>query len=567
MPTAVQRTAGSSGSSLSSHTTASVTPVAGRGYTMWVWNASAGTAQSPLSVSGMGFGAWTKITEISSPNGSQNLSLWAAVNPVGGPGAAGALTIAFSALTEFVQWKLVEHDNVDTTSPSSMIRAVNITTLATALATPSFNLPTSIQSGNSVISAAAYAANPSAQTLSPGSGFDLVSGSAATGNTGAPSSQGAVEFLQTPPNNTVSWTASNTSSKAIIAVELAVPPPVSSAQVSVTQLLSNGNTGGTAVYTTATAAGVNGRGYLAWVISTHASAAVAPSSITGMGMTWVLIEEGTIGNGQLNLSVWRASVNSGASTSALTITFPSAMATAAWKVDELTGQQAGGTNGSAFIRASNIFELINAVADPTGTMPQSPQINNALITGIGYGAGTAQSVQPPAGGRWTALGSTVQLAATNPGQLATAWDQDAFGDNSVDWDTTSSAGKVTIALELIAAAGNPTANAGGDQTVSAFDVVQLAVVASGGTPGYTYAWTPPGGISLTGGTTATPSFTAPPSLTTQTYTFTVVVTDAAGHTGTDTVDVTVRAHNIWCRRSGVLVAERPWTRRSGSLIG
>jgi VCBS repeat-containing protein len=91
----------------------------------------------------------------------------------------------------------------------------------------------------------------------------------------------------------------------------------------------------------------------------------------------------------------------------------------------------------------------------------------------------------------------------------------------------------------------PTANAGPDQTVNQGVLVQLT--GSGTDPeGSTliYQWTQTAGPSvvLSNATTATPSFTSPTGLAQATVlTFRLTVTDIAGATGTDTVNVTVQA--------------------------
>lgn len=84
---------------------------------------------------------------------------------------------------------------------------------------------------------------------------------------------------------------------------------------------------------------------------------------------------------------------------------------------------------------------------------------------------------------------------------------------------------------------NPNANAGADQ---AFCASQLSTTiggsptASGGTPGYTYSWSPTTGLSSAAA--SNPTFTHPGP---GTYTFTVTVTDANGCQDQDDVTITV----------------------------
>ena len=78
-----------------------------------------------------------------------------------------------------------------------------------------------------------------------------------------------------------------------------------------------------------------------------------------------------------------------------------------------------------------------------------------------------------------------------------------------------------------------TVNAGPGTTICLGGNVTLNAAASGGAGGYTYSWSPAGGLSST--TVANP--TASPALTT---TYTVTVTDAAGCKATATVTVKVK---------------------------
>jgi len=83
---------------------------------------------------------------------------------------------------------------------------------------------------------------------------------------------------------------------------------------------------------------------------------------------------------------------------------------------------------------------------------------------------------------------------------------------------------------------SPTANAGADQAVCSGFGVSIGSVASGGTPNYTYSWSPSAGLSASN--IASP--TATPAVTTS---YTVTVTDANGCTDDDMVTVTVNSAN------------------------
>src|SRR3954471_4294576 len=107
---------------------------------------------------------------------------------------------------------------------------------------------------------------------------------------------------------------------------------------------------------------------------------------------------------------------------------------------------------------------------------------------------------------------------------------------------SSKGGSVTVPVAIDGAglAALPLrADAGVDQSVNQGAKVTLDGGASAGDID-SMSWSAPAGVTLTGGTTATPTFTAP--TTAGKLTFTVTVT-GNGKTVTDTVDVTVKASN------------------------
>lgn len=102
----------------------------------------------------------------------------------------------------------------------------------------------------------------------------------------------------------------------------------------------------------------------------------------------------------------------------------------------------------------------------------------------------------------------------------------------------------------------PVADAGADQSVTRFALVQLNGSASHDSDGQivSYQWTQTGGptVSLSGANTATPSFRALAKVGT-TMSFTLTVTDNAGVQGFDTVVVTIKPF-----RSGVAATLNGW---------
>ena len=122
---------------------------------------------------------------------------------------------------------------------------------------------------------------------------------------------------------------------------------------------------------------------------------------------------------------------------------------------------------------------------------------------------------------------------------------------------TDSAGEIdtdTVMVTVIAPNAVPVADAGPDRTVGSGAMVELDGSRSNDSDGTigTYSWlrtggTGTGGVVLTGADTARPNFTAdtlPADANDVTHVFTLTVTDDAGGTSTDTVEVTVTAGNV-----------------------
>jgi hypothetical protein len=93
-------------------------------------------------------------------------------------------------------------------------------------------------------------------------------------------------------------------------------------------------------------------------------------------------------------------------------------------------------------------------------------------------------------------------------------------------------GRVEIDTMVVLVNPLPVANAGSDEAFCAGGSVGLSASASGGTPSYTYAWSPSTGLSSA--TMANP--TASPTVNT---TYTLVVTDSLGCNANDTVNIIV----------------------------
>ena len=122
-------------------------------------------------------------------------------------------------------------------------------------------------------------------------------------------------------------------------------------------------------------------------------------------------------------------------------------------------------------------------------------------------------------------------------------DDEPTGDRSLDAtvedsDGNTDTGTATVTVE----SSTPvTADAGLGQNVDAGSSVQLDGTGSSGDGSLTYSWmqTAGPGVSLTDADTATPTFTAPDVSSETTLAFELTVTDGAGGSDADTVQVTV----------------------------
>jgi len=116
----------------------------------------------------------------------------------------------------------------------------------------------------------------------------------------------------------------------------------------------------------------------------------------------------------------------------------------------------------------------------------------------------------------------------------------------------------------------PVADAGPDQTdIEPFATFELDGSGSSDAEGsVTYLWEQIDGATVTLSATnvAKPTGVAPATMDGDTLTFRLTVTDSNSATDTDTVDITVLAHNEWYRVSSAWVPARFFTRVSGSWV-
>lgn len=328
-----------------------------------------------------------------------------------------------------------------------------------------------------------------------------------------------------------------------------------------------GNSGVTAQsYATASVTPVANRGYLLWVESGLVGGATVPTSVTGMGVTWVLVDsQGVVAaNPNVMLSLWRAmSPTPGAG--AITIGFGVAHTGCSWKLLEGNGVSTAGTNGSGMIRAGSVAKAPTTSSAPAVTLPSAPVAGDGVMCGIAYNAGGTNTIT--AGTGFAKLGVDQDPPGSPAAQLSVEWATP--GTATVGWTTTNSNNKALLAFEAVASAVPVSLSSPADQTADAYDTVTLSWAASNGTAPYSHAVAQVSGSpsSTLSGVGGTRTFTAPATLAGAVQTFRDTVTDAAAQTASDDVVVTTAAHNVYTQRGSVLVPQRPFTRRAGVLVG
>ena len=302
------------------------------------------------------------------------------------------------------------------------------------------------------------------------------------------------------------------------------------------------------------------RGYILFVSSGLSGSAAAPTSVTG----FTLIDSVSTGNGNVNLSAWR---HVGAQSGAITLTYATPPTNVRWKLLEASAVNLTGTNGSGMIRAANIVSGNSASTTPSLALAAIVG-GNGVLGGLAYNHGAAGTIT--AGSGYAKVGADYSPGGSPANQLSAQWDE--TGTTTCGWTTVNASPKAMIALEMVpgVVSDPPTVDAGADQAVDAYDTVTLTGSASGGTPGYGHAWTVvsggPGGLDIVNASSASASFTAPAGPEGYVLVLRDTVTDAAAQTGTDDVQVSVRAHPHYVRRSGTWHPKRLLTRRGGTWV-
>lgn len=235
--------------------------------------------------------------------------------------------------------------------------------------------------------------------------------------------------------------------------------------VALSNIINNeSETAGTSVVTDSITPVAN-RLYLLTVVSrTNITADPNQPTVTGAGLTWVAIGSvifDTTSSSRRRVTLFRA-MGSSPTTEALTIDFGGqTQGSFTWSVDEATGMDTSGTNGSGAI----VQSATNTLAPNTGTalevtLAAFSDVNNATFGAFGFGGNT---------GRTGGTGFTELANRENAGNATTGvlTEYKAGNDTTVDVSCTNSdVGGIAIEIKV----------AGGAATVVK-DIIGMGIIA------------------------------------------------------------------------------------------
>jgi hypothetical protein len=182
------------------------------------------------------------------------------------------------------------------------------------------------------------------------------------------------------------------------------------------------------------------------------------SSISGNGLTWVKVASvvlDTSGSSRRAIEVWRA-MGASPSAGAVTITTTESETGAAWAVDQFSGVDTSGTNGSgAIVQSVTNKDETGATNTLTVTLAAFADANNATYGAFADDTGSDTTT---AGSGFSKLGDVGDANANVNTRFTTEFK--SSNDTSVDltWSTNPQSAMGGIAVEIKAAAvvGQPT---------------------------------------------------------------------------------------------------------------
>jgi len=190
-------------------------------------------------------------------------------------------------------------------------------------------------------------------------------------------------------------------------------------------------------YTTASVSPTANRLLLLAVYTRIGASAVAPTSVTGNGLTWVKVND--VGSTTANLSVWRA-LGATPSAGTIVIDFNGVTQTGcAWELSQFTNMNVTGTNGSASI-VQSVATSFGAATSASVALAAFGNANNAT-----YGAfGKATNEAITNGSGFTTIANP--FGATPVASMLTEFRSD--NDTGVDASWVTSVASLGIGIEI-----------------------------------------------------------------------------------------------------------------------
>jgi hypothetical protein len=206
-----------------------------------------------------------------------------------------------------------------------------------------------------------------------------------------------------------------------------------------TPLTGNAQAGTQAVFTTASITPTANRLILAVITARHNASSPGQPSLSGNGLTWVVVEDRLDAAARQRITVFRA-MGPAPSTGAVTITYPASVRGCAWSISEYDGVDTSGSNGSGAIVQS-------AQAEATGTsltvtLAAFADAANATFGGF-YPVSTVDE-SPGAG--FTEIHDFQAANGFGAYHVHTEWRND--NDTSVDQSSTNSVVRLGVAIEI-----------------------------------------------------------------------------------------------------------------------
>ena len=177
--------------------------------------------------------------------------------------------------------------------------------------------------------------------------------------------------------------------------------------------------------------------HLLCITGAHATAAETPNSVTGNGLTWTAVTNGSAPtSGGTRRVSWFYAWGAAPSAGAITIGFATTHTACAWSLIALPGAVLAAPRQATSNTANS--------TTVTGTLAALDSANSVHLYGLGRGATEASN--PPATGGWAELSD--RTYATPAGALEVAW---AKNDTTADPTWTTSGQVVIVSVEAKAA--------------------------------------------------------------------------------------------------------------------